>query len=90
MYVGIGQDLINVDANSIVDLMDIYFTDITGLNQINRVTAVGVTFTNIVLDVDSVGAYVNGVVPMGVTAGQTPKANTSALSWTWAKQAGKF
>ena len=90
VYVGIGQDLINVDANSIVDLMDIYFTDITGLNQINRVTAVGVTFTNIVLDVDSVGAYVNGVVPMGVTAGQTPKANTSALSWTWAKQDGRF
>ena len=90
VYVGIGQDLINVDANSIVDLMDIYFTDITGLNQINRVTAAGVTFTNIVLDVDSVGAYVNGVVPMGVTAGQTPKANTSELSWTWAKQDGRF
>ena len=90
VYVGIGQDLINVDANSIVDLMDIYFTDITGLNQINRVTAVGVTFNNIVLNVDSVSAYVNGTVPSGITAGQTPKANTSPLSWTWAKIAGLF
>ena len=90
VYVGGGADLINVDNNSIVDLMDIYFTDIQGANKINRVTAPLVTFTNIVLDVDSVHLHINGAVPAGVTAGQTPKANTSVLSWTWAKQAGMF
>jgi len=90
VYVGGGQDLINVDNNSIVDLVDIYFTDIQGANQINRVTAPAVTFTGIVLDVDSLAAHVNGAVPAGVTVGQTPKANTSTLGWTWAAQAGKF
>ena len=90
VYVGGGQDLINVDNNSIVDLVDIYFTDIQGANQINRVTAPAVTFTGIVLDVDSLAAHVNGAVPAGVIAGQTPKANTSILGWTWAAQAGKF
>ena len=90
VYVGGGQDLINVDNNSIVDLVDIYFTDIQSANQINRVTAPAVTFTGIVLNVDSLATHVNGAVPAGVTAGQTPKANTSALSWTWAKQDGRF
>ena len=90
VYVGRGADLINVDNNSIVDLIDIYFTDIQGANKINRVTADFVTFTNIVLDVDSVEAHVNGVVPTGVTSGQFPKANTSVLGWTWAKAAGMF
>ena len=90
VYVGGGQDLINVDNNSIVDLVDIYFTDIQSANQINRVTAPAVTFTGIVLDVDSLAAHVNGAVPAGVIAGQTPKANTSILGWTWAAQAGKF
>ena len=90
VYVGGGADLINVDNNSIVDLIDIYFTDIQGANKINRVTALAVTFTGIVLDVDSVQAHVNGAVPVGVTAGQSPKANTSVLGWTWAHIAGKF
>ena len=90
VYVGGGADLINVDNNSIVDLIDIYFTDIQGANKINRVTAPAVTFTGIVLDVDSVQAHVNGAVPVGVTAGQSPKANTSVLGWTWAHIAGKF
>ena len=90
VYVGRGEDLINVDNNSIVDLVDIYFTDIQGANKINRVTAPAVTFTGIVLDVDSLAAHINGAVPAGVTAGQTPKANTSVLSWTWAAQFGKF
>lgn len=90
VYVDGGQDLINVDNNSIVDLQDIYFTNITGTNQINRVTAPDVTFTNIVLDVTTIENHVNGTVPSGVSAGQTPKANTSGLGWTWAKQSGKF
>lgn len=90
IYVGTAQDLINVDANSIVDLSHLYFTDITLNNKINRVDAVGVTFDNIILDVDSVENHVNGPVPALVVAGQIPKANTSGLNWTWAKIAGKF
>jgi hypothetical protein len=91
IYVGTGQDLINVDANSIVNLSHLYFTDITSTNsKINRVTAPGVTFNNIVLNVDTVANYVNGVVPSTVVAGQILKANTSTLGWTWAAQAGKF
>ena len=91
IYVGTGKDLINVDANSIVDLKHLYFTDIpTTYSKINRVTAVGVTFEDIVLNVDTVANYVNGPVPSSVVAGQVHKANTSTLGWTWAKQAGKF
>jgi len=59
-------------------------------SKINRVTAPGVVFDNIILDVDTVENYVNGVVPPLVVAGKLPKANTSTLGWTWAKQAGKF
>ena len=81
-------DLINVDENSRVALQDIYFMDIDPGQQINRVTAPAVTFTGIVLDVDTVDNYVNGTVPAGVTAGQTPKANTSVFSWTWASSYG--
>jgi hypothetical protein len=91
IYVGTGQDLINVDANSIVNLSHLYFTDITSTNsKINRVTAPGVTFNNIVLNVDTVANYVNGVVPSTVVTGQILKANTSTLGWTWAAQVGKF
>jgi hypothetical protein len=82
------QDLINTDANSIVDMMDIYFTNVVSGQKINRVTAVGVTYTGIVINVptDSLQNHVNGPVPTGVTAGNTPKANTSVFSWTWASQ----
>jgi hypothetical protein len=82
------QDLINTDANSIVDMMDIYFTNVVTGQKINRVTAVGVTYSGIVINVpaDSLQNHVNGAVPTGVTAGNTPKANTSVFSWTWASQ----
>jgi hypothetical protein len=86
------QDLINTDANSIVDMMDIYFTNVVSGQKINRVTAVGVTYTGIVINVptDSLQNHVNGPVPTGVTAGNTPKANTSVFSWTWASQSGNL
>lgn len=92
IYVGTGKDLINVDNNSIVDLKHLYFTDITSNNKINRVTAPGVTFDNIILNVhsDSLANHVNGAIPATMTTGQILKANTSTLGWTWAKQAGKF
>lgn len=84
------EDLINVDANSIVDLQGLYFTGIADGQKINRVTAAGVTFTDIVFDVDpaNLANYVNGAVPAGVTAGKSPKANVSGMGWTWAAQAG--
>jgi len=86
------EDLINVDANSIVDLMDLFFTGIADGQMINRVTAAGVTFTNIQLDVvaDSLANYVNGAVPAGVTAGTATQAAAADFDWTWTSQAGKL
>jgi len=85
----VADDLINVDDNSIVDLSNIYFTGIVAGQDINNVTAVGVTFTNILFDVpaDELASHVNGAVPAGVTAGGTPQANISEFTWTWASQA---
>lgn len=83
------QDLINTDANSIVNMLDIYFTDVVAGQKINRVTAPGVTYTGIVINVpaDSLANHVNGAVPAGVSAGTTSKANTSVFGWTWANAA---
>jgi hypothetical protein len=85
-------DLINVDDNSIVALKNIYFTGIEEGQQINRVTAAGVSFENIELNVpaDDLANYVNGDVPAGVTAGGSPQADASVFSWTWASKAGKL
>ena len=92
IYVGVGSDLINVDQNSIVNLSHLYFTDIQSTNsKINRTTAPGVTFSNIVMNVDTVAKYINGTLPQSaVVEGQILKANTSTLGWTWAAQSGKF
>ena len=81
-------DLINIDDNSRVSLQDIYFMDVLPGQQINRVTASDVSYSGIVLDVDTVDKYVNGTVPAGITAGQTPKADINVFSWTWAQSAG--
>ena len=85
------QDLINTDANSIVDLENVFFTEVVAGQKVNRVTAPGVTYTNIVINVpaDSLQNHVSGTVPSGITAGNTPKANTSVFGWTWASQQGK-
>jgi hypothetical protein len=86
------QDLINTDANSIVELTDIYFSEIVPGQMINRVTAPGVVYNNIILNVhpDSLSNHVNGNVPSGIISGTTPKANTNVFSWTWAHQSGKL
>jgi hypothetical protein len=86
------QDLINTDANSIVELSDIYFSEIVPGQMINRVTAPGVVYNNIILNVhpDSLSNHVNGNVPSGIISGTTPKANTNVFSWTWAHQSGKL
>jgi hypothetical protein len=91
-YVRVSEDLINVDNNSIVALTDLYFTGIVDGQVINRVTAAGVSFSGIELDVvaDSLANYVNGDVPAGVTAGGSPKADASVFGWTWAAKAGKL
>lgn len=88
----VSEDLINVDENSIVDLENILVTGIEAGQMINRVTAVGVTFTGILLDVAQadLASHVNGAVPSGVTAGSTSQANEGVFGWTWAKQASAF
>lgn len=87
------SDLINTDDNSIVNLENIFITDITDGQIINRVehTVGEVNFTNIVLDVDAnnLPNYVkDGVVPTGIVAGTTYTTNLSVFTWTWASQAG--
>ena len=86
------QDLINTDDNSVVDLENIFITSIADGQVINRTeyTEGNVTFTNVTLDVvpANLADYVNGTVVAGISAGTTPQANTSVLSWTWASQAG--
>lgn len=88
----VSSDLINVDANSIVDLQNIYFTAIVEGQMINRVTAEGVTFNSIMLNVAAgdLASHVNGDVPAGVTAGGTPQADATVFGWTWASVAGKL
>ncbi len=75
-----------------MNLQNIYFTGLIEGQQINRVTAAGVSFTDIKLNVDagSLPDYVNGDVPAGVTAGGTPQADVSVFGWTWASKAGKL
>ena len=83
-------DLINVDDNSIVNLRNIFITGIDAGQQINRVTAAGVTFENILLNVDQadLASHVNGTVPAGVSTGTMPQADATVFSWTWASRAG--
>ncbi len=86
------EEIINTDDNSIVDLENIYFTDLVAGQLINRVSHVEgtVNYTNIYIDVDAADLpnYVDGDVPVGVTAGGTPQADISVFDWTWCKQAG--
>lgn len=86
------SDLINVDNNSIVALQNIYFTAIAAGQKINRVTAAGVSFTGIELNVlpENLQSHVNGDIPAGVTAGGSPRADVSVLGWTWAAAYGKL
>jgi hypothetical protein len=83
-------DLINVDNNSIVGLNNLYFTDIEGAQRINNVTAAGVAFNNILINVaaDSLDNHVNGAIPAGVSAGTTPQATINSMGWTWTAQSG--
>ena len=88
------EDLINTDDNSIVDLENIFITDIAAGQVINRVDHVAgvVNFTGINLDVPAtdLANYVNGPVPTGVVAGSTNTADLTVFGWTWAKEASAF
>lgn len=89
----VSENIINVDANSDVDLKNLWFTGITESGQgINRTNAAAVTFENIAIDVaagDLASYMLDGLaVPTGVTAGGSSQADVSGLQWTWAAQAG--
>lgn len=81
----ITADLINTDDNSRVTLENIYITDISAGQMINRVTAAQVFYNNILLNVtpDALPTHVNGAVPAGITTGTTSQADVSVFSWTW-------
>lgn len=85
----ITADLINTDANSRVSLENIYITDISAGQMINRVNAPEVFYTNIILNVtaDALPTHVNGEVPSSIITGTTPQADISVFGWTWASSA---
>jgi len=86
------MDLINTDDNSFVNLEDIFFTDISEGQKINRVVhEVGdVTFTNIVLNVEpnNLPNHVNGDIPQGVVAGTSSIVNLTDFDWCLAYYKG--
>ena len=88
------EELINTDANSIVDLSNIFFHTVADGQVINRTTGnPGVTYTNIVINIPSgsIDDYIkDGLAPAGIKAGTTAtgKATTSEFGWTWAAKAG--
>lgn len=89
------SDIINTDDNSIVNLENIFFTDIREGQIVNRVqhTVGVVTFSGIVLDVpeaDLANYMKDGIIPTGVSAGTTYTTDLNVFGWTWAKQANAF
>lgn len=88
------KDLINFDDNSIVDLQNIWFTDVVSGQAINdKASSPEVTFSNIMIDVpaaDLANYYSGSSVPAEITAGGSSQADVSVLNWTWAFQAGKL
>jgi hypothetical protein len=89
---GVAMDLINTDDNSVVALENLYFTEVSEGQKINRVshTVGSVSFTGILLNVDAAALpnHVNGDVPAGVITGNIPQANIDVMGWTWASAAG--
>jgi hypothetical protein len=95
------SDLINLDPETFVHFENVFFTAIADGQQITLkgdatlpdgfLEGVNTSFTNVVLNVDDVAAYIDGTAT-GISAGTAP-ANASAIdlsvfSWTWAHQAG--
>lgn len=88
----VSMDLINTDDNSYVTLQDLYFTNISEGQKINRVThTIGVViFDNIKLNVEGshLSNHVNGEVPTGVGVGNTSFVNFNDFDWCWATHIG--
>lgn len=90
-------DLINTDANSNVDLSNIFITGISTGQDINRTNATNVSFTAIELNIPAGSVlqdFVTGTIPGGVTAAATPSAGVgadlSAFAWTWASKSDEW
>lgn len=86
---GAAESILNLDDNSRVDLENIYFTNLTPDQRINRVTfETGlVNFTNLILNVDPTTLlnYITGnTIPPGIQAGTVTQVNKSSFGWTWA------
>jgi hypothetical protein len=85
-------DLINMDANSEVDLENIFITGIRldPAQQINRTEAPdgSITFDNVILDVPAgdLDNHIDGTNPGGISAGQSPQADLSGFGWSWTSQ----
>lgn len=90
--------LINLDANTGVELTNIAIYGIAEGQVINRADCADIDcdcpFTNVQLQIPAGTELVDymsgGVVPAGITASASPTtgADISAFSWTWASQAG--
>lgn len=88
----IGGSLIDVDAATPVDMKNIHFVaPLDGLS-ITEDEVENTTFENITFAVDEADLpslmEQEGAVPAGVSAGGSPQADVSVLSWTWASKAG--
>lgn len=88
----IGGSLIDVDAATPVDMKNIHFVaPLDGLSitedEVENTTFENVTFEIGEADLPSLMEQ-GGAVPAGVSAGGSPQADVSVLSWTWASKAG--
>ncbi|MCB0561421.1 MAG: hypothetical protein H6573_06780 [Lewinellaceae bacterium] len=88
----IGGSLIDVDSITPVDMKNIHFVaPLDGLtlteDEVDNSTFENVTFAVNQLELPSLMEQ-GGAVPAGISAGGSPVANVSVLSWTWAAQAG--
>ena len=90
----IGGSLIDVDSSTPVDMKNIHFVaplEGEGLtvteDEVANTTFENVTFAVSAAVLPSLMEQ-GGAVPAGISAGGSPQANVSVLSWTWAAQAG--
>lgn len=88
------KDLLNIDDNSIVDLENIWFTEVKDGQAINDISnSPDVTLTSIMIDVpqaDLSKYYSGSSVPSSISAGGSSQFDGSMMSWTWAHQAGEM
>ncbi|MCO6477823.1 MAG: DUF1735 domain-containing protein [Phaeodactylibacter sp.] len=86
----IGGSLIDVDEATPVDMKNIHFVaPLDGLTITDDEVA-NTTFENVTFETDDLASLMEqgGAVPAGISAGGSPVADVSVLSWTWASQAG--